>query len=410
MSKRLRSFSDLPEEVVLYHVLPKLPAYSLFRCRLVCTQWCHVIDDPCFLKTHLRNGSVSGECQLVSFKFDKGTTHSYSTMYKVMHDNATNILTPISMHSIAQISDRCLCLDYFVCDGIFIFRRTFRPPVLLNPLTGETVELPYQLPRERELWFNHLYGLGFDFKSAVHKVVYIPIHAIDRQIGSPQVLTLGSKKNSWKEISSGNNILLDINHKKSVVSVRGYVNWLCECIKDGKYEDIVLSFNVEKEEFMSTICPKIKSSYSGESYLTSWKQSLVIVYFLSTVNRIEVWVLKDYKTSEWVKLFKTSNINLKIWFKEKGMRLPRPCVPKRLLGEWNNGFLFEIIPGSDYALYNPSNGILRVLAAPTFGKLDMFIPTLASLTNRDSGREMIRRALDLEDLPLPPRYFDPFFL
>ncbi|KAM7261077.1 hypothetical protein ACFE04_026552 [Oxalis oulophora] len=205
--------------------------------------------------------------------------------------------------------------------------------------------------------------------SNVHKIVHISTYPLP----IVHVLTLGI--GSWRKISRVPHIV----RVKTVVSTPGHLHWLCV----RPYEqDLIISFSIETEEFRTTRGPKPRTSYVGKVYLSSWKQSLAAIYFLSSKNRIEVWVSKDYKNNEWIKEFKVTKTNLRSWFKEKGLHPPFPCVPTRLLGNWNSGFLFEIVPGEYYMLYNPTScsfEILEVKHIANVGELNLFTPNIISL-------------------------------
>ncbi|KAM7255044.1 hypothetical protein ACFE04_020285 [Oxalis oulophora] len=147
------------------------------------------------------------------------------------------------------------------------------------------------------------------------------------------------------------------------------------------FDPILLSFDVEKEEFWSINCP-IPKLNGWKLSLTSWKQSLVCVFFSTAKKRIEVWALKDHKSNNWIREFCSKEVDLVKWCKNKGL-FPRKA-PGRLLGEWNDGFLFEIYEGKNYMLYNPNEDnieFLDVLPTLEYGELMLFTPNFTRLRN-----------------------------
>ncbi|KAM7276719.1 hypothetical protein ACFE04_018585 [Oxalis oulophora] len=354
-------FTDIPPDI-LFHILAKVPAKSLIRCRSVSKLWRDVIDDPRFITTQLSNNVVD-ESHLVCFCLE-------GKNLRLIQFNGSDKLTR-SNNALRTLPDQVGFYDRdIICEGIFFFKGYRRGSVLFNPLTGESIEVT--------LMDRDVYGLGFDFKSNVFKFVCIREN-ITRNNRSVFVFTLGNSKCPWRLIDS--DFALPNIYPKSVVGTPGYLHWLT--FRGDK--ESILCFGIEREEFMSILCPKVKSTYIGSAYITSWKQSLAIVYFLSSRKRIEVWVLKDCKSGEWKKAFQTNKVELKKWYDDLGMLAPRPCVPIRIVGEWNDGLLFEIGYHVNYMFYNPNDNSIRFLElvqeGQDFAKVNVFVPTLASLTS-----------------------------
>ncbi|KAM7280338.1 hypothetical protein ACFE04_007472 [Oxalis oulophora] len=382
--------SDLPIEI-LSHILAKVPVESLFfNCQFVSKIWHTVVNCPRFAITHLVN-QVPEKSQLVTCDF---SNHGVcSRMHLVNQINSSNDLVSFEYEMTTIFNGYRKSLNYFVCQGIFIFLRVLKPPILFNPFTREFIELPELSPPPMIMsqLFRHpgeAYGLGFDFKSRVHKVVAFVVNGV-RRIYNAQVLTLVSGAlSSWREICTDIPECVD---PKTIVTTRGYMHWLCTQMIDEINEDVLLSFNVEKEEFGLTNFPKLKTSYTGGLYLSYWKQSLAAVYFLTKAECwIEVWLLKNGK---WNKEFKSREMDLKTWYREKKLRLDYPynlrrVLPVRLLGEWNEGLLFEVIEGKRYMLYNPNEDRIKFMGVlPAYlrivRELILFTPSFTSLASGD---------------------------
>ncbi|KAM7265805.1 hypothetical protein ACFE04_003488 [Oxalis oulophora] len=407
----MTSLSDVCPDI-MFDILAKLSRMSIFYCRFVSKLWRDIIDDPRFVTIHLMNEVVEGS-QLVSFDFGE------ETRMRLIQPNDSTTLKPLK-HPIVEIllkkqynlslddsNDPIFFLNHYVCDGIFFFLRINKTPVLLNPLTREFVELPPlppQPPQHEPFHQRNLevYGIGFDFESKVHKAVHISVNNDISYPTTTQVITLGREK-SWREISTKFTRHIDA---ETIVTTRGYLHWLGRVATDEFHENI-FSFDIAKEESMSTLCPKPHTSMWRSTHLTTWKQSLGVVYFFAKNTRIEVWIKKDLKSKEWAIAFKTSNVNLKAWFVDSGLTPPRPCLPKRMIGVWNNGFLFEIIQGTTYMLYDPNKDkveYLKVSPPPSFGELDTFTPNLTSLATY--GFQVIGHgSLHCEDLFLERERF-----
>ncbi|KAM7266911.1 hypothetical protein ACFE04_009077 [Oxalis oulophora] len=193
--------------------------------------------------------------------------------------------------------------------------------------------------------------------------------------------------NSWRNIHP-HAIPRFIGSAKGSVSTRGYVHWLC---LDEMSEKTVCSFNLETEEFTTTICPKPIGGHQSTYILNLLEQSLAIVYFGSRGDSIEVWILKDYKcTNTWTQQFQTTR--LRNQYIENGLLPPKILwlplssrslifcnnrgdgrqeppnervqnVPIRVLCEWNDGFLFETKGGRSYMIYYPYNHRIEFLNA-----------------------------------------------
>ena len=62
---------ELSPEIVLFHILPKLPGKSLLRFKCVCKQWRSIITSPLFANIHLHHATAVRHKKVLYF-YDRG--------------------------------------------------------------------------------------------------------------------------------------------------------------------------------------------------------------------------------------------------------------------------------------------------------------------------------------------------
>ncbi|KAM7276409.1 hypothetical protein ACFE04_018275 [Oxalis oulophora] len=203
---------------LLFKILLKLPAKCLIPYRSVSKLWRDIIDDPFFA---------------------------------------------------LEISGRRTDVVYeHVCNGTLSLYRLHRrfayaTLVIINLLTREQFVLPI-LPWLLSPVNDEVYSLGFDFKSKTYKVVSIRTNK-STKTGIAMLITLRSGNLFWRRISRDN---FPNFCKKPSIATHDYLHWSTFFKdRDDKNRDSLLSFDIEKEEFISTLCPK--SPYAGVNLKTS---------------------------------------------------------------------------------------------------------------------------------------------
>ncbi|CAB4295506.1 unnamed protein product [Prunus armeniaca] len=63
--------SELPTEIIFSHILPRLPAEVLIRCRCVCTSWSSLIRRPSFVAACHNFRCNDSNKSITNFLFEK---------------------------------------------------------------------------------------------------------------------------------------------------------------------------------------------------------------------------------------------------------------------------------------------------------------------------------------------------
>ncbi|KAJ9555470.1 hypothetical protein OSB04_010084 [Centaurea solstitialis] len=123
---------ELSPEIVLFHILSKLPAKSLLRFKCVCKQWRSFLTSPLFAKTHLHRVTT----------IDRRHHHEKVIFF---HDKPPNFQT-IDCEDGSLAKPRCFPFAGYALLvafnsvnglGIGINTRELCDIILWNPLTGE---------------------------------------------------------------------------------------------------------------------------------------------------------------------------------------------------------------------------------------------------------------------------------
>ncbi|KAK1626716.1 hypothetical protein QYE76_001031 [Lolium multiflorum] len=116
----------LPDDLVLWEILYRLPAKELLRCRAVCRSWRRLSCDAEFLLAHHKH---QPSLPLVPATID-----------------AFDILqSPAVRRPILGFSSHTECSNYYIhasCDGLLLLSRTYRLYYICNPATRQWCPLP----------------------------------------------------------------------------------------------------------------------------------------------------------------------------------------------------------------------------------------------------------------------------
>ncbi|KAI3524069.1 hypothetical protein L1887_02704 [Cichorium endivia] len=134
--------TELPTEIILYNILPRLPAKSLARFRFVCKQWRSFLRTPVFAKLHLRhltNNDHQNHHKLLVLSLDLPYKYFYTIDCETPKDPspATRSLPFEASYETFSI---VTSLHGMVCVGITKRSQDdaeYSHLILWNPLTGE---------------------------------------------------------------------------------------------------------------------------------------------------------------------------------------------------------------------------------------------------------------------------------
>ncbi|KAL6203099.1 hypothetical protein ACLB2K_026802 [Fragaria x ananassa] len=116
----MESLQGLPDEVIFFHILPRLPAKSLMRFRCVCKSWSSLTRNPLFITTH-RNFNRNERTYLLLIAWDSAARQLHFLSVQINKDRdpalATHLLTiPTSPSNVGSLH-----INALTCNGLIFF-------------------------------------------------------------------------------------------------------------------------------------------------------------------------------------------------------------------------------------------------------------------------------------------------
>ncbi|KAG8372620.1 hypothetical protein BUALT_Bualt12G0085600 [Buddleja alternifolia] len=293
--------SDIPSEV-FHNIFCRVPAESLFLVRGVCKSWRQIIDDPDFIKSHIKsyhqsssttslgqllirneNGGRLSSLSLDSLNFDYGNQTIEATPVKNLIRPGLPRLTPLPIAS---------------CNGLILITHSNvnKIWVLWNPLTQEFYELPeYDCP---DLRFEAC-GLGYDCADDDYKVV-----RIDRMYHSQnsvyKTLVYSLKYDSWKWI---NDCPVNVSGRSQGIYLNGVLYWMSW--------DCIIALDFSTEDYRQLPLPSVGSEQRTYSDVNlDVLGGCLVVSCKHKTKRFDGWVMKENGGNiSWTKLFSFPNLH-----------------------------------------------------------------------------------------------------
>ncbi|CAH8392502.1 unnamed protein product [Eruca vesicaria subsp. sativa] len=283
-----------PTEVTT-DIFSRLPAKSAVKCRTLSKQWSTILTSPDFASLFLTHSSTRP--RLLFAVERNGLWTFFTTPQPHPHSPLPPSLTAEFHTKVNGDVSRYLC-SY--ASGLILFPDLWIPkvssysdPVVVNPVTGKYVALPYLTVYRKSRAF-----LGFDSVGKEFKVL-AEDHPFCGLRDHHQVLSLGGDGElSWR-VKNGP----QYDHCMSeAIQIGGVLYYLAENISD--LPRVVVCFDVSSEEFevIEADCFSGEEvvkliNYKGKVTGVNWKY--VKVDDGKIVLELSVWVLEEEK--EWVK-------------------------------------------------------------------------------------------------------------
>ncbi|KAF8007599.1 hypothetical protein BT93_K1564 [Corymbia citriodora subsp. variegata] len=282
---------ELPP-AILADILSRLSGKSLLRYRSICKRWREVIDDSYF----------------------RNSLHRLKERVVLYQENQKDKIYLIKVHE--QGAAVRIELGRFpelrgysiegTCNGLLLFGHVTNaenhPELLINPFTGEVVELrraPDLSPGK------FVYGLGFDRSTGTYKMVQIKDKKT--RTGTMGARIYNFNKRSWRTCEAP-----PLPHctgpRHGFVFASGALNWFLKAytMSFGLLGRAILSFDLAKEEFSFIPIPDDFSEWAHFNEGTQMHElrgSLALVHRPDTAH-IDVWVLGDYTRREWTRRYR----------------------------------------------------------------------------------------------------------
>ncbi|KAJ7954009.1 F-box protein [Quillaja saponaria] len=325
MMKRRKAL-ELPNEIIFFNILPRLPPKSLLRFRCVCKSWDSLIRKPSFIKFHQTTRASNHTHFLIPCQDSKTSKlHIFSAPL----DKQQLHLTPPT-HILTLPEPRSLRLDrrgfpkmpepesFFKLQSLkglhcitYRGRGALNPVYIFNANTRQLTTLPVVLaindrPSRSVAFTTYSFHFGFDPLKDEFKVLCV-ITILYFKIGlriNFKVFTLGA--NEWREVIPMT--LSDVENccfQDSGVCVSGALHWR------HRSDKIIVAFDVGDEQFRSIPVPDgyensdipIADFVFDFQHLIELGGCLTLIgdKYLVNENIMELWVLKDYQNQVWAK-------------------------------------------------------------------------------------------------------------
>ncbi|CAN6328351.1 unnamed protein product [Urochloa humidicola] len=266
---------QLMEEIIM-EILVRLPVKSLLRFKSVCKAWRAIINDPMFIRAHLRHSATKWEqsqCFIISpHPLDRDIPRTWPTAFSnhfrfyqwqlQQHSTSPNNENVVTFLDAKDFPRQFNTLRYFMhCDGL-VFAPTNTSLYLFNPATRDAITLPdsdrNNLRRGRGRCYSA--GLGLDPRTGKYKVVQAFYRSPDPEtrIGTDmgmEVFTVANNNNCgvWRKITAYPPY--PVKRVQTALAVCGFMFWR---LADRHLEEElrgILHLSLEEEKFGITGLP-----------------------------------------------------------------------------------------------------------------------------------------------------------
>ncbi|XP_009630556.1 F-box/kelch-repeat protein At3g06240-like [Nicotiana tomentosiformis] len=289
--------AKLPEEIII-DILSLLPAKFIGQYRCVSKQWCNLLSDPQFIKSHQTIHAHKGEEKLI-----------YVSWYRELqtitfNHNPQNGIDIISRTlNLQQLSNSWVSVAGS-CNGLVLVIKREEAKYLINPTTLEYHRIPnfdLALPVPGSC---SMYGFGYDTLSDDYKVVtlsyYDSFDENDPAITETFVDIYSLRKGLWKRLESSpyDHPLSD---RASGVLVNGVLHWLA--CKTSQYSFVIAAFHLSDEKFLEVAGPTgLGSNYSLCNLVVLRGCLCIFTSIGKDMDTVTFWMMKEYGVKEsWTK-------------------------------------------------------------------------------------------------------------
>ncbi|CAI9282362.1 unnamed protein product [Lactuca saligna] len=294
----MSAMNNLPPDII-EAILRRLPEKSLGRFKSVSKQWCSLISDPQFIKTHLHQHSHHKTSKLILVS-DTKCLYSVDINEIVPHLKFDDIPATGNEITFRPPSIRWEGI-LGSCNGLVLAIDEYDRLYLMNPTTRKISKLPlspFALPISESF---EMYGFGYDSSTDDYKVIAISFWDTDNEHNPDctdmfvNVYTLSN--NSWRKLP---NSPYDhaVGHLVSGVLVNGSLHWLTSTRPN--YSSTIIAFNLANEKFKEIELPD-----SIDNYKAVFNELVVIGGKLCLFNQLgnDLWVMEEYGVGvSWTKV------------------------------------------------------------------------------------------------------------
>ncbi|XP_022751116.1 F-box protein CPR30-like [Durio zibethinus] len=301
-------------------ILSQLPVKALLRFKSVSKEWCSLINDPYFIKLHLRQSMETNRNNLNIILKERISGKLLSVGFDSVNlDNPRELDHPLKRRP-GAVPDDDYDYDYDYtqvvgsCNGLLClttYDQIYGTVVLWNISTGDYKVLPNELVKLPPTWGEveqvTFYGFGYDSINDDYKLVRI-VQDIDLSRSPPllveEVKVYSLKANTWRRGEEiPNHYFLQHFSRKVGTFVCGALHWLG--IKERTWESpsSVIAFDVTTEKYHQI---ELLDNMERKTYNVDLGALQECLCAIATCldNAVNVWIMKDYGVKEsWTMLY-----------------------------------------------------------------------------------------------------------
>ncbi|KAA8532794.1 hypothetical protein F0562_032827 [Nyssa sinensis] len=305
--------TTIPEEIIVFDILTRIPVKSLLRFRCVSKLCRSVLRNPSFVNLHLSRSMTDrfdGFGLFVS-AYNKHSSELHLLSASHCGGATTHLFTLPNSNS-----DPCVSLHL---NGLFLVHRTgfscINPSIYIcNPSTREIAKLPSTGPIVYSPSVQHVcYNLGLDLSTNEYKVLNIRVRNLrcpEKMQAECEIFTLST--NSWRKIDPV--FPFDVKGQdcfhgwcKESLCVNGIIHWMIWSKK------VIVAFDLKEEKFRVLPLPPAAIPFeeftsddfpvkSNTPYMIQINGLLGLICHEHVLKRnsMEIWILEDYKNQVWI--------------------------------------------------------------------------------------------------------------
>ena len=360
---------NIPDEIVLLHVLSRIPVKSLLRFRRVCKRWCGWISDPQFKFSSERRRI------LVLSKLEKKFRQSDYIPFIDEEDGSVERNCHPWRKEDLPASGRGPLLFRLLgsCNG-FLLVSLGSSVFLWNPSTRVSVEVLKYKSLALRYDDRVMSALCYDSSTDDYKVV---IGLMDETIrgwyvchAETPVKFCSLRKKRWAEVDFRYTLTSGSNYGPVV---NGNQHWLSE--REDRYEKTVIYFDGGCDKFSEVPLPeqyKIQAKVVGGLGKLDGCLALALC---DEVGGIELWVMKDYGVKEsWTSFFKCLDSPF------HQVLLHPLCITK-------DGEVLMVKDLKEIVAYSPQKKLVRSILMKNSIGVASYVETLVSPAKTRHGRK-----------------------
>ncbi|KAM3354343.1 hypothetical protein ACQJBY_025175 [Aegilops geniculata] len=267
---------NLPEEIVIWEILVRLPPKSLLRCRAVCPAWRRATSTRDFLLAHhARQPTLPLLDDLNSIGYGGHSLDTIPIPFPLEHQAATGRL-----HSVVRFDDAYFRL-FASCDGLLLLSMASGYLVLCNPATRQFARLPLRSGFIPLGMYPHSPTGTGEYRLLLY--LSSSERAPDAQAGC-YILSVGSGQ--LPRHIGCRDVETLINTFGSVM-FHGSLHW--------HRHNVIMVFDTTTELFRDMSAPVVP----GPANLFEMDGMLAVSIFTDPTTSIEIWMAQDYDNEVW---------------------------------------------------------------------------------------------------------------